>query len=89
MQFEVNGTSIFLTMSKEIWGNVTDLSKVKDATQIYEIKAKIHSTKQDTSSRIEYYNVMEDLWFELDHYQNLEMKNSEDAVMFLKFIARE
>ena len=89
MQFEVNGTSIFLTMSKEIWGNVTDLSIVKYATQINEIKAKIHSTKQDASSRIEYYNVMEDLWFELDHYQNLEMKNSEDAVMFLKFIARE
>lgn len=89
MQFEVNGTSIFLTMSKEIWGNVTDLSIVKYATQINEIKAKIHSTKQDASSRIEYYNVMKDLWFELDHYQNLEMKNSEDAVMFLKFIARE
>ena len=38
---------------------------------------------------IEYYNLMKNLWQEMDYYQNLQMKCSEDAAMFRKFIERE
>lgn len=40
-------------------------------------------------STIEYSNTMEDLWLELDHYQNLKMKCSEDTAMIQKFVERE
>lgn len=44
---------------------------------IYEIKTKIHSTKQGTLFLIECYNIMEGLLLGLDYYQNVKMKCSE------------
>ena len=38
---------------------------------------------------IEYYNLMKSLWQEMDYYQNLQMKCSEDAAMLRKFVDRE
>lgn len=66
---------MFLTTTKKIWETAKwTYSKVQDDAQIYEIKAEIPSTKQGTSSVIEYYNVMKRLWFELNYYQNSKMK---------------
>ena len=52
-----------------------------DATQIYEIKTKITTTKQGTLSVVEYYNIMKGLWLELEYYQNFKMKCIEDAAL--------
>ena len=38
---------------------------------------------------IEYYNLMKSLWQEMDYYQNLLMKCSEDATMLRRFVDRE
>ena len=85
MQPEINKTYMFLTTKQEIQEAIKQTySKVKDATQIYEKKTKIHSTKQGSLSIVENYNLTKGLWFELDYYQNLTMKNSENAAMFLK-----
>ena len=35
------------------------------------------------------YNIMKSLWLELDYYQNIKMKCSEDVVMILKYVERE
>lgn len=76
--------------AKEMWETVRQTySKVCEAAQIYKIKQKISTTKQGTRSVIEYYNLMKNLWQEMDYYQNLQMKCSEDAAMLRKFIERE
>ena len=54
-------------------------SKIQDVSVIYEIKMKLHSTKQGASSIVEYYNKMKGIWLELDHYQNIKMECGEDA----------
>ena len=57
MQPEISGNCMFLSTAKNIWDMVKrTYSKVKDAALAYEIKIKIHSTKQGTMSTIEYYN---------------------------------
>ena len=90
MQPEISGNCMFLSTAKDIWDTVKHTySKVKNATLAYEIKTKIHSTKQGTMSTTEYYNILNGLWLELDYYQSIKMKCSEDTAMLLKFVERE
>ena len=62
---------------------------IQDAVEINGIKTKISSIEQGTLFIIEYYNILKNLWLELDYYQNFKMKCSEDATMLLKFDERE
>ncbi|RVW30585.1 hypothetical protein CK203_086063 [Vitis vinifera] len=87
---EISRTCMFLSTAKEIWESVCHTySKVRDAAQMYELKTRIHNTKQGILSVTEYYNVIKSLWLELDQYQNLRMKCSIDATMHQEFIERE
>ncbi|XP_052625897.1 uncharacterized protein LOC128132928 [Lactuca sativa] len=89
MQPEISGTCMFLTTAKDIWDTIKQMySKVHDAALVYEIKTKIHSTKQGLSVT-DYYNKMKILWLELDYYHNIKMKCSDDAAMMLKFVQGE
>lgn len=90
MLLEVSGNCMFLTSAKEIWETVKrTYSKVKDAASVFEIKTKVHSTKQGTMSVTEYYNALNILWLELDYYHNIKMKCSEDADSLFKFTEGE
>lgn len=90
MQPEISGNCMFFTTTKDIWDTVKQTySEVKDAALVFEIKTKIHSTKQDTMSVTEYYNIMNGLWLELDYYQNLKMKCGDAAAMMMKFVEGE
>ena len=90
MQPEISRTCMFLPIAKEVRESVCQTySKVRDAAQIFDLKTKIHNTKQGTLSVTEYYNIVIGLWLELDQYQNLKMKCSTDAAMHQEFIERE
>ena len=87
MQPETSGTCMFLTTTRDIWETIRQTySKVRDAPHIHKIKTKIGATKQDTFVVTKYNNIMKSLWLELDYYQNIKMKCSEDAAMMLKFV---
>ena len=69
MQLEISGPYMILTATREIREVVRQTySKVHDEVEIYEIKTKITTTKQGTSSMIEYYNIMKGSSLELDNY---------------------
>lgn len=90
MLLEISGTCIFLATARDSWETVRQTySKVQDASQIYEIKTKIHLTKKGTMLVTKYYSITKGLWLELDYYQNFKMKYSEDAIMLLNFVERE
>ncbi|XP_052197186.1 uncharacterized protein LOC127804368 [Diospyros lotus] len=77
---EISDTMMFLTTTKEIWEAIKlTYSKVRDAAQIYEIKTKVAAIEQGTRSVTEYAHLLQTLWQELDHYQCLKMKCSEDV----------
>jgi len=81
---------MFLTTAKDIWEAIRlTYSKVHDAAQIYEIRTKVVATKQEARSITEYANVLQTLWQELDHYQCLKMKCSEDAALQKRFVEKE
>ena len=80
MQPEVSRNYIFLSNAKDVWETVRHIySKVQDATIIFEIKMKLSSTKQGSLTIIEYYNKMNGLWLELDHYQDIKMVCGKDT----------
>ncbi|XP_040972687.1 uncharacterized protein [Gossypium hirsutum] len=90
MMPEISDTCMFLSTSKEIWEAVKQTySKVRDAAQIYEIKTKISSTKQGSRSITEYSNLLQSLWQEMDHYQCIQMKCSEDAALLKRFVEKD
>ena len=71
---DMSDTVMFLTTTKDIWEAINlTYSKVRDATQIYEIRAKVEATKQGTKSTREYADLLQTLWQELDHYQCLKI----------------
>ena len=87
---EISDTVMLLIMAKDIWDAISlTYSKVHDAAQIYEIRAKATATKQGTRTIIEDANLLQTLWQELDHYQCLKMKCSEDAAQHKRFVEKE
>ena len=64
-------------------------SQVRDAAQIYDIKTRILTTKQDYRFITEYSNILQNLWQELDHYKCIKMKCSENATIIKKFMEKD
>ena len=80
MHSEVSKSYMFLSMAKEIWDTAKrTYSKVQDASVIFYIKMKISGTKHGPLTVTEYYNKMNGYWLELDHYEHIKMKCSEDT----------
>lgn len=74
IQPEIGKTYMFLKTAKDIWeATAQTYSNVGMKAHIYELKTKIHNTKQGSFSVTEYYNTIKSLWLELDHYQRIEM----------------
>ena len=89
MQLEVSKNYMFLSTAKDIWETIKrTYSKVQDASIVYEIKTKISSTKQGSMSMINYYNKMNCFWLQLDHYEDIEMVCSEDAIILTSMLER-
>ena len=84
MQLGTSQTYLFLSTIKEIWDNVSQTySKIGIKAQLYELNYRIHGTKQGWSM-IEYYNKLQSLWLDLDHYQYIKMIVAEDTTRLKK-----
>ncbi|RVW34535.1 hypothetical protein CK203_096480 [Vitis vinifera] len=53
------------------------------------MKMKISAIKQGELSVIEYANLLKNLWQEMDHYQCIQMKDSEDIAILKIFVEKE
>ncbi|KAL5580296.1 hypothetical protein UlMin_012738 [Ulmus minor] len=90
MQPEISKPLLFLSTAKEIWDAVThSYSKVGVRALVYELKNQIYSTKQGSLSVTEYYNSLEGLWLELDHYQSFPMESAADAAQLHKMMEED
>ena len=90
MQSEISQTYLFLSTAKEIWYAISQTySKIGITAQIYELKCQIHATKQGSWSITKYYNKLQSLWLELDHYQHIEMVVAEDTTRLKKIMEQE
>jgi len=69
MTSKISDTCMFLPMTKDVLESIQQTYlKVKDATQIYELKIKITSTKQGNKTVTEYADLLKGLQQEMNHY---------------------
>jgi len=72
-----------------IWENLCQTySMKKDTAGWYEIENKIFHTSQGSLSVTNYYGMLNGLWIELDQYQNLKMKCTNDSIALAQFLER-
>ena len=81
---------LLLDTAEKIWNSTkrTYSRKGNDA-QIFEIRNKIHGTKQGELTITDYYSELSGLWQEIDYYQDLQAHCIEDAVLFQKLVEKE
>ncbi|KAI4297533.1 hypothetical protein L6164_037419 [Bauhinia variegata] len=73
---------MFLETSKQIWETAKKTySKAQDAAVVYELKTRIAHTRQGNLSVIEYYNLLTNLWQEMDLYQKLKLSEGTQAIL--------
>ncbi|KAI4297873.1 hypothetical protein L6164_037734 [Bauhinia variegata] len=73
---------MFLETSKQIWEMVKKTySKAQDVAVVYELKTRIANTKQGNLSVTEYYNLLTNLWQEMDMYRKLKVREDTQAIL--------
>lgn len=81
---------MFLPSAKVIWDTLQQNYFLKqDMAVVYELQTKISSTKQGSMSMQDYYNLMNRLWLEMGHYQDLKMKYSDNVEILLEFVEQD
>ncbi|KAI4350951.1 hypothetical protein L6164_005353 [Bauhinia variegata] len=82
MQLDISQNFMFLETSKQIWEMVKKTySKAQDVAVVYELKTRIANTKQGNLSVTEYYNLLTNLWQEMDMYRKLKVSEDTQAIL--------
>ncbi|KAI4317392.1 hypothetical protein L6164_025264 [Bauhinia variegata] len=82
MKLEISQNFMFLETSKQIWETAKKTySKAQDAAVVYELKTRIAYTRQGNLSVTEYYNLLTNLWQEMDLYRKLKLSEGTQAIL--------
>ncbi|XP_075079811.1 uncharacterized protein LOC142165075 [Nicotiana tabacum] len=81
---------LLLDTTENIWNSTkrTYSRKGNDA-HVFEIRNKIHATKQGKLTITDYYFELTGLWKAIYYYQDLQAKCINDAVLFQKLVEKE
>ncbi|KAI4348678.1 hypothetical protein L6164_009374 [Bauhinia variegata] len=82
MKLEISQNFMFLETSKQIWETAKKTySKAQDAAVVYELKTRIAYTRQGNLFVTEYYNLLTNLWQEMDLYRKLKLSEGTQAIL--------
>ncbi|KAH9741647.1 protein kinase domain-containing protein [Citrus sinensis] len=63
MDPHISQSFLFLPSARDLWDAVTETySDLGNTAQLYELKCRIHETKQGSDTMTAYYNIMNSLW---------------------------
>ena len=87
---DISHTCMLQATTKDIWDAIQQTySKVRYATQVYEVKVKTIAAKQGSKTIIEYVNQLKALQQELDHYRVIKTKYPKDVAALKDFIEQD
>uniref|UniRef100_A0A5B7BEA1 Uncharacterized protein n=1 Tax=Davidia involucrata TaxID=16924 RepID=A0A5B7BEA1_DAVIN len=90
MQPHIGQGYLFLATAHAIWTVVAQTySQIGNDAQVYELRNKVHETKQKDMTISAYYAELNRLWQELDYYQDFQADCASDSVKFQKLIEKE
>ena len=71
--------------AKALWDNIIQMySDLGNQSQIYELQLKLGNIGHGENSVTKYFNVLGDLWQDLDLFNDYEWKNMDDCNYFKK-----
>ena len=71
--------------AKALWDNIIQMySNLGNQSQIYELQLKLGNIGHGENSVTKYFNVLGDLWQDLDLFNDYEWKNMDDCNYFKK-----
>ena len=80
MEPSIGKTYLFLPTATDIWEALAQTySKKGTDAQLYELRCKLHETKQKGLSVTAYYNTLGRQWQELDLYHPFQMESATDT----------
>ncbi|KAG8644242.1 hypothetical protein MANES_11G110050v8 [Manihot esculenta] len=83
MQPHISKSCLLVDTAAKIWKSLSlTYSKIRNGAQIYDIRNKIHGTKQGEMTISQFYYESCGLWQELDYYQDFQVDCTGDAVKF-------
>ena len=90
MEAEVSQNFILCDTAKQLWDTINLMySNLNNDSQPYDLRRKVHQTKQGSLSATAYFNILNQCWMELDLYQDFEWKSEEDFLQYKKIVQKE
>lgn len=90
MEPSIGRTYLFYKTEKEIWEAVQEIySDLENTFQCFEIRSKIHNTRQGSLTVTEYYNSLMELWQEMDLLYEMGWSCTTDAEKYKKMLKKE
>ncbi|XP_043809433.1 uncharacterized protein LOC122722509 [Manihot esculenta] len=90
MQPNISKSYLLIDTAAKIWKALSlTYSKIGNDAQIYDIRNKIHGTKQGEMTISQFYSELCGLWQELDYYQDFQADCTGDTVKFQRMIEKE
>ena len=87
---KIGRTYLFYKMAKAIWEVVQEIYfDMENTTQCFEIKFAIRTTRQGNLSITEYYNVLTELWQEMDLFYEISWECPYNGVKYNKMLEKE
>lgn len=87
MEPKIGRTYIFYKTTKEVWDAVQSL--YSDMEICFEVRSALRTTRQGNNSVTDYYNILSELWQEIDLYYDINWECTKDGVKYAKMVEKE
>ncbi|KAL7593058.1 hypothetical protein Lser_V15G32577 [Lactuca serriola] len=90
MNPNIGRTYLYYNTAHEIWKAVQEMySDLENTSQCFEIRSALRSTNQGGRSVTEYYNVLTELWQEMDVFYHINWSCPQDGTLHAKMLEKD
>ncbi|GAV87963.1 UBN2_3 domain-containing protein, partial [Cephalotus follicularis] len=90
MQARITRSFLLLDSANKIWNTAAHTySQTGNDVRVYDLKKRVHETKQGEMTVAQYFAELNTLWQELDFYQDFQPERPVDTTKFQKWVDKE
>ncbi|GAV72597.1 UBN2_3 domain-containing protein, partial [Cephalotus follicularis] len=90
MQAHITHSFLLLDSANKIWSAAAPTySQTSNDVRVYDLKKRVHETKQGEMTVAQYFAKLNTLWQELDFYEDFQPECPVDTTRFQKWIEKE
>ena len=90
MEPRIERTYLFYKIAKEIWDSIQDIYlDLENSSQCFEIRSTIRTTRQGNLNVNDYFNILVELWHEMDLFYTINWECFVDNTKYSKMIEKD